>query len=271
MVSARSTDWVPDRTSLIRQPSSVSSRPHVSRCSHIGVVPRSIGSCLLRKGIPPCRNLIMSISFERNRRTTQRRARWSWMAVLLAFSLVAAACGGDDDDDTTTGGTEADSGDDGRRPAASSRGRSRSATSPTSPTRRPSSASRTGSSRSASAPTSSSRPQTFNAGPEAIEALFAGAIDATFIGPNPAINAFAQSDGEAIRIVSGSTSGGASLVVAEGIDAPERPGGHDAGHAAAGQHPGRGPAGLAEGRGLRDRHRRRRRRRRSCPRPTPTR
>jgi NitT/TauT family transport system substrate-binding protein len=55
--------------------------------------------------------------------------------------------------------------------------------------------------------------QTFNAGPEAVEALFAGALDASFIGPNPAINAYAQSDGEAIRIVSGSTSGGAFLVV----------------------------------------------------------
>ena len=54
---------------------------------------------------------------------------------------------------------------------------------------------------------------TFNAGTEATEALFAGAIDITFIGPNPAINAFAQSNGEAIRIISGSTSGGAYLVV----------------------------------------------------------
>jgi NitT/TauT family transport system substrate-binding protein len=62
---------------------------------------------------------------------------------------------------------------------------------------------------------------TFNAGPEAVEALFADALDATFIGPNPAINAFAQSDGEAIRIISGSTSGGAYLVVREGIDSPE--------------------------------------------------
>ncbi len=61
---------------------------------------------------------------------------------------------------------------------------------------------------------------TFNAGPEAVEALFADALDASFIGPNPAINAFAQSDGEAIRIVSGSTSGGAYLVVREGINAP---------------------------------------------------
>jgi sulfonate transport system substrate-binding protein len=53
----------------------------------------------------------------------------------------------------------------------------------------------------------------FNAGPEAVEAIFSGGLDASFIGPNPAINAFAKSDGEAIRIVSGATSGGAYLVV----------------------------------------------------------
>jgi len=56
-------------------------------------------------------------------------------------------------------------------------------------------------------------PITFNAGPEATEALFANALDITYIGPNPAINAFAQSNGEAVRIVSGSTSGGAFFVV----------------------------------------------------------
>jgi NitT/TauT family transport system substrate-binding protein len=61
---------------------------------------------------------------------------------------------------------------------------------------------------------------TFNAGPEAVEALFADALDITFIGPNPAVNAFAQSDGEAIRIVSGSTSGGAFLVVNQDIGTP---------------------------------------------------
>ena len=55
--------------------------------------------------------------------------------------------------------------------------------------------------------------QTFNAGPAAVEALFAGAIDATYLGPNPAINAFIKSKGEALRIVAGATSGGASLVV----------------------------------------------------------
>jgi NitT/TauT family transport system substrate-binding protein len=62
--------------------------------------------------------------------------------------------------------------------------------------------------------------QYFNAGGEAVEAIFGGQIDITFIGPNPAINAFAQSDGEAVRIIAGSTSGGASLVVRDGIDEP---------------------------------------------------
>ncbi|MGK5530009.1 ABC transporter substrate-binding protein [Streptomyces sp. URMC 129] len=56
-------------------------------------------------------------------------------------------------------------------------------------------------------------PQIFNAGPATIEALNAGSIDVAFIGPNPAINGFAQSGGESLRIVSGAASGGASLVV----------------------------------------------------------
>ncbi|MEO6712097.1 MAG: ABC transporter substrate-binding protein, partial [Mycobacteriales bacterium] len=55
--------------------------------------------------------------------------------------------------------------------------------------------------------------QVFNAGPAAVEALFGGTLDATYIGPNPAINAFAKSKGAAIRIVAGATTGGASLVV----------------------------------------------------------
>lgn len=54
---------------------------------------------------------------------------------------------------------------------------------------------------------------TFDAGPQAIEALFSEAIDIAFIGPSPTINAFAQSDGAAIRIIGGSTSGGTFLVV----------------------------------------------------------
>ena len=62
---------------------------------------------------------------------------------------------------------------------------------------------------------------TFNSGTEAIEALFSGAIDAAFVGPNPAINGYAQSDGEALRIVAGTTSGGAALVVRDGIDSAD--------------------------------------------------
>jgi sulfonate transport system substrate-binding protein len=53
----------------------------------------------------------------------------------------------------------------------------------------------------------------FNAGPSAIEALFAGEIDLAYIGPNPAINGYVQSSGNALRIVAGATSGGAALVV----------------------------------------------------------
>jgi NitT/TauT family transport system substrate-binding protein len=62
--------------------------------------------------------------------------------------------------------------------------------------------------------------RTFNAGPEAVEALFSEALDVTYIGPNPAINAFAQSEGQAIRIVAGATSGGAALVVQPAITKP---------------------------------------------------
>jgi len=65
--------------------------------------------------------------------------------------------------------------------------------------------------------------KSFNAGPAAIEALFSGAIDMTYIGPNPAITGYVRSQGEALRIVAGATSGGASLIVRNdsGIDKPE--------------------------------------------------
>lgn len=58
----------------------------------------------------------------------------------------------------------------------------------------------------------------FNAGPSAIEALFAGQLDIAVIGPSPAINAYVKSDGEAVRVVSGSASGGAALVVRGDLD-----------------------------------------------------
>src|SRR5271168_995043 len=56
----------------------------------------------------------------------------------------------------------------------------------------------------------------FNAGPSAIEALFAGAIDITYVGPNPAVTGYVRSQGEAVRLIAGAASGGASLVVREG-------------------------------------------------------
>lgn len=62
--------------------------------------------------------------------------------------------------------------------------------------------------------------QVFNAGPAAIEALSAGAIDATYIGPNPSINTFIQSGGESAHIIAGAATGGAALVVRDGIDSP---------------------------------------------------
>jgi len=55
--------------------------------------------------------------------------------------------------------------------------------------------------------------KSFNAGPSAIEALFAGAIDMTYIGPNPTITGYVRSNGEALRVIAGATSGGAALVV----------------------------------------------------------
>lgn len=54
---------------------------------------------------------------------------------------------------------------------------------------------------------------TFNAGPSAVEALFTDAVDASYIGPNPAINGFLKSRGESFQIVAGAASGGAALVL----------------------------------------------------------
>jgi NitT/TauT family transport system substrate-binding protein len=54
---------------------------------------------------------------------------------------------------------------------------------------------------------------TFNAGPAAMEALKSGAIDATYVGPGPATNAFINSGGQALTVVAGAATGGTSLVV----------------------------------------------------------
>lgn len=52
----------------------------------------------------------------------------------------------------------------------------------------------------------------FTAGPAEIEALFAGEVDLGYIGPGPAVNGYLKSRGEALKIVAGAASGGASLV-----------------------------------------------------------
>ena len=56
----------------------------------------------------------------------------------------------------------------------------------------------------------------FNAGPSAIEALFADAIDMTYVGPNPTVTGYVRSQGAAVRIIAGAASGGAALIVRQG-------------------------------------------------------
>ena len=56
----------------------------------------------------------------------------------------------------------------------------------------------------------------FNAGPAAIQALFAGEIDLAYLGTGPAIVAYVKSKGRALRVVSGASDGGAALIVRPG-------------------------------------------------------
>jgi len=60
-------------------------------------------------------------------------------------------------------------------------------------------------------------PTAFSTGTEETTAILAGQLDAAYVGPNPAINAWQKSGGTAIKIVSGAATGGASVVVAKGI------------------------------------------------------
>ena len=53
----------------------------------------------------------------------------------------------------------------------------------------------------------------YNAGPSAMEAVFANSIDLTYVGPGPALNAYTKSKGEEIRLIAGAANGGAGLVV----------------------------------------------------------
>jgi hypothetical protein len=53
----------------------------------------------------------------------------------------------------------------------------------------------------------------YNAGPSTMEAIFAESLDLTYVGPNPAINAYARSNGKEVRVIAGAVNGGSALVV----------------------------------------------------------
>jgi len=57
----------------------------------------------------------------------------------------------------------------------------------------------------------------FTSGTQETTAILAGQLDAAYVGPNPAINAWQKSNGTAIKIVSGAATGGASVVVKPSI------------------------------------------------------
>ena len=53
----------------------------------------------------------------------------------------------------------------------------------------------------------------YNAGPSAMEAIFAKSIDLTYVGPGPALNAYTKANGAEIRLIAGAANGGAGLIV----------------------------------------------------------
>src|SRR6266496_296931 len=59
----------------------------------------------------------------------------------------------------------------------------------------------------------------FSSGTEETTAILSGQLDAAYVGPNPAINAWQKSNGTAIKVISGAATGGASIVVKKGITA----------------------------------------------------
>ena len=155
----------------------------------------------------------MSIGIGENGR--RPKGWWRALALLLALGLIAAACG-DDDDDTAAGNEGGSSASADAEPSGSLKlGYFPNVT------HAPAILGvQEGLFEQAEGDGVDVSYSTFNSGTEASEAILSGSIDATFIGPNPAINAFSQSDG-AVRIVAGTTSGGAALVVNDEIQSPE--------------------------------------------------
>src|SRR5437660_3687081 len=54
---------------------------------------------------------------------------------------------------------------------------------------------------------------TYNAGPSAMEAIFAGSLDLTYVGQGPALNAHFKSNGQEVRVIAGAANAGAAMVV----------------------------------------------------------
>lgn len=130
-------------------------------------------------------------------------------ALLLAVALVTAACSSSSDDTTSTGGTGGTGGT--TKPVTVRLGYFPNVT------HAPALVGLEQGLFTAKLGQNTLEPKSFNAGPDAVTALLSDALDITYIGPNPAINAFQKSNGEAVRIVSGSTSGGAYFVVSQDI------------------------------------------------------
>lgn len=164
----------------------------------------------LRDAFPSCRKSTVLITFPSQSRSRRRPPLLRLLAVVVALGMSVTACG--DSDETSTGGAAGSEG--GEKASGTLRlGYFGNVTHAPAVI-----GEQEGLFAKSLGPDVKVEYKYFNAGTEASEALFAGAIDASFIGPNPAINAYAQSEGEALRIVAGTTSGGASLVVREGIE-----------------------------------------------------
>ena len=101
--------------------------------------------------------------------------------------------------------------------------------------------------------------KTFNSGTEAIAAIQADALDATYIGPSPTITAWTQFD-KGVKVFSGSASGGAYFVVKPNITSAADLKGKAVATPAARQHAGRRAALVAQEAGTQHGHHRRRRR-----------
>lgn len=62
----------------------------------------------------------------------------------------------------------------------------------------------------------------YNAGPSAMEGIFTKAVDFTYVGPSPVVNAYARANGRDVRVLSGAMRGGEALLVrGDGITKPE--------------------------------------------------